>query len=473
MNKLLKNTIFYSLGEICPRIISFLLLPIYTQYLSTSDYGILAYTNTVVSFLYVLGALALNSYVLRYYFIHTEESQRKQMIGSIYGTIFLMNLLILLLAYATLPHAIGYFHLQIPWDPYFKLAILVNFLDSFSIIPLVIYRVRQQAQFFVCLSLGRTLLQVVLNIYFIVFLESGLIGYYYAAILAYLPFLFVYLGIIRKYASFKIRFSYVSEGLKYALPLLPGSLAYLILSVSDRLILERNVAISEIGIYNVAFTLSLALNIVIQSGYKAIEPEIFKRYSSPDYYKFLRKVQSLFFVVIYVAGLGLTLFSQEVFYYFTAEPFHNAYKFVPILIIGVIMTGQNVIYGGVLSAERKTKVVGMATLCGAITSVSLNIFLTPVWGVTAAALSSALSFFLMNTILFVRMTYPGKSMLKETLSIIGVVVISLGLFYLFPSISWEGMAVKLLGLVAYAISLMLLFHLNIPQTLRMVFPAKK
>ncbi|HIZ34071.1 MAG TPA: polysaccharide biosynthesis C-terminal domain-containing protein [Candidatus Bacteroides merdigallinarum] len=250
-------------------------------------------------------------------------------------------------------------------------------------------------------------------------------------------------------------------------------MAYLILSVSDRLILERNVAISEIGIYNVAFTLSLALNIVIQSGYKAIEPEIFKRYSSPDYYKFLRKVQSLFFVVIYVAGLGLTLFSQEVFYYFTAEPFHNAYKFVPILIIGVIMTGQNVIYGGVLSAERKTKVVGMATLCGAITSVSLNIFLTPVWGVTAAALSSALSFFLMNTILFVRMTYPGKSMLKETLSIIGVVVISLGLFYLFPSISWEGMAVKLLCLVAYAISLMLLFHLNIPQTLRMVFPAKK
>lgn len=72
--------------------------------------------------------------------------------------------------------------------------------------------------------------------------------------------------------------------MRFSLPLLPGALAYLILSVSDRIILERNVPMAEIGIYNVAFTMALALNIVIQSGYKAIEPEIFKRYGATDYF---------------------------------------------------------------------------------------------------------------------------------------------------------------------------------------------
>lgn len=473
MNKLLKNTIFYSLGEICPRIISFLLLPVYTRYLTTSDYGILSYTNTIVSFLLVLGSLSLNTYILRFYFIHRQEKQQKQMIGSIYMTTFIMNFVILLLAYSTFPYLIDNFNLQVPWDPYFKLAILAYFLDSFSVIPLVIYRVRQDAQYFVYLSLGRTLLQVVLNIYFIVFLQIGLLGYYYAAILAYASFIFFYLRIIKKYACFSIKRSYVSEGLKYALPLLPGALAYLMLSVSDRLILERNVPISEIGIYNVAYTLSFALNIVIQSGYKAIEPEIFKRYSTPDYYAFLRKAQALFFATIYVAGLGIALFSQEVFYYFTADSFHVAYMYVPILITSVFMTGQNVIYSGVLSAERKTKVVGMAIMCGAVTSVCLNILLTPLWGVKAAALSSALSFFLMNTILFIKMTYPGKSMSKEILSIVLVVVISYSLFSAFPCISWQGFVVKLLVLVAYAAFLIFFFHLNIGHALRMIFASKK
>ena len=473
MNKLFKNTIYYSIGEICPRIISFLLLPIYTQYLSTSDYGILAYTNTVNSFLFVLGSLSLNTYILRFYFIHQAEEQRKQMIGSIYMAILGVNILILGLAYAILPHVISDFHLQVPWNPYFKLAIIVNFLDSFSIIPLVIYRVKQQAQFFVCLNLSRTILQVVLTIYFIVFQKTGLIGNYYASILAYAPFVLIYIGIIKKYACFKLKVSYISEGLRYALPLLPGALAYLVLSVSDRLILERNVAMSEIGIYNVAFTLSLALNVVIQSGYKAIEPEIFKRYSSQDYYIFLRKVQSLFFVVIYIVGLGLTLFSQEIFYYITAQPFHEAYKYVPILIVGVIMTGQNVIYSGILSAEKRNKVVGMAALCGAIVSICLNISLTPLWGAKAAAISSALSFFLMNTILFIKMTYPNKSMGRELFSVILIVVISYALFSLFPKISWQSFSIKVLLLIIYAAFLLFLFRINVRNTLNTIFLSKK
>ena len=196
MNKLLKNTVYYSIGEVCPRIISFFLLPIYTHFLSPTDYGILSYTNTVMLFLVALGTLALNSFVLRYYFIWNSENDRRKLIGSVVSVILLMNLLILGLAFTFLPQLIEKYHVQVPWDPYFRLAVILNFLDSFSILPLVIYRVRQDALTFVKLNLGKTLLQVGFNLFFIVYLQIGLIGYYYSMLCTYIPYFCIYLYII-------------------------------------------------------------------------------------------------------------------------------------------------------------------------------------------------------------------------------------------------------------------------------------
>ena len=53
-NKLFSNTILYTVGEVVPRIISFLMMPIFTRFLSPADYGILSYTNSVISFIYIL-----------------------------------------------------------------------------------------------------------------------------------------------------------------------------------------------------------------------------------------------------------------------------------------------------------------------------------------------------------------------------------------------------------------------------------
>lgn len=460
MSKLLKNTFYYSLGEICPRIISFFLLPIYTTFLSPSDYGILSYTNSIMFFLLVFGSLSLNSFVLRYYFIRKTDEERKRLVGGIYVTIGIINVFIFAFSCIFFPILISKYDIQIPWEPYFKLALIINFLDSFSTIPLIFYRVKQEALQFVALNLGKTLLQVILNIYFIAFLKIGLIGYYYASLLTFIPFFLIYWWIMRKHTVFCFNISEIKEGLKYSLPLLPGALAYLILSTSDRIILERNVSMAQIGVYNVACTLALALNIIIQSGYKAIEPEIYKRHGSDNYYGFIKKIQSAFFVVVYAAGLAISLFSQEVFYYMTSGDFHEGYKLVPILIIGVVMTGQNVIYSGVLSADKSTKVIGLATLIGAAFSLSFNIFLIPIWGVYAAAISSAISFTIMNMLLFLKMRFTGKSMYKEAISAILIFIISYFFIELTPQVSLSLLGMKLVVVLVYTLFLLKLFQFD-------------
>ena len=90
--------------------------------------------------------LSLNFYVLRFYFEKEDETYRKRLLGNFYIIIAGVNILLSLLAYFSLSIIIQKYHIQVPWNPYFKLAVIANFLEVFSVISLVLYRVKQQAK---------------------------------------------------------------------------------------------------------------------------------------------------------------------------------------------------------------------------------------------------------------------------------------------------------------------------------------
>lgn len=465
MNKIATNTIYYSIGEIVPKIIGFIMLPIYTRYLSPSDYGIIAYTNSVVLFLFLFGNFCLNTYALRFYYVHKDDKERRQMLGSINIAILALNTIILGLSFLIMPKVISEFNIQISWDPFFKLAIINNFLNCLSTVPSIIYRMRQEALKFMILGVSRTLLIVFLTVYFVVYKKSGVVGTFDAHLYVYIVYALVYILIMRKYASYSFVKKYLIEGLKFSLPLLPGTLCYIMLNMSDRVILERNVGINELGIYNVASTMSLALNIVIQSGYKSFEPEFFKRYGEDGYFDYVKKVKSIFFFLIFICALCISLFSQEVFYFMTSEAFHEGYILVPAIITGVMFSGQNIIYQGILQGEKRTKVQGMATIIGAIISVTSNLLLVPIWGTFAAAFSMGVSFVVMNIILFTKMTFPNKSMYNELILVAIMLSISYGIFWMFDSISFGGICAKFICLIIYGIISARLFRVDLKTIL--------
>ena len=145
------------------------------------------------------------------------------------------------------------------------------------------------------------------------------------------------------------------------------------------------------------------------------------------------------------------VYNKEIllFHIMTSEAFHKGYWLVPALMVGVIMTGQNVIYSGILQGEKRTKVIGVATLTGAIASVLTNVIFVPLFGVYAASFASALSLLIMNSILFYAMTYPGKSMHKELGLVLLVPLICYLLFSILGDISVVGAIIKLFILMIY------------------------
>ena len=202
-----------------------------------------------------------------------------------------------------------------------------------------------------------------------------------------------------KYTILNLSIKKLNEGLRYSLPLIPGSLAYLLLNSGDRFFLEKYVSLNDLGIYNISSTIALSLNLIISSIYKAAEPEIFIRYSNDSFALFINKFKRILLFFIYTSAIILALFTKDVIQLISAN-YDSVYLYVPIILISVLMSGSNIIYSGILGAEKNTKSISNAVIFGTLISFILNYFLIPKFGLSGAAISSSIAFSAMNFFLF-------------------------------------------------------------------------
>lgn len=401
--KLFSNTILYTIGEVVPRIIAFLMMPIFTRYLVPADYGILSYTNSVIAFVYAFCTLSLNTYVLRFYFDCKNEDEKKKLLGNIFVFIAFVNSVVLVLLNFAMPIVIEKAHIAVPWKPYFRLAIFNNFLESFSIIPLVYFRVKQNAKAFVSVSVGRCIAQYIATFIFLVPLRMGVMAQYYGRLFTLFPFFFLYVGIICINGRINFNWNQIKDGLKYSLPLLPGSISYLALTGFDRIVLERYVSLEVLGIYNIAYTIAFALNMIIQSFYRALEPDIFQKYNSEAiegiFVPYMRKMNNVYNFALYAMALFLSLFAKEALMIVASEKYYSAVMYVPSVLVGVIFAGRKLMIDCALAAEKRSIVSGIGTMIGAGISVIINLILIPRLGVIAAPIALSLSYLAMNIFL--------------------------------------------------------------------------
>jgi O-antigen/teichoic acid export membrane protein len=440
-SKLIKNTYIYAIGEILPRLMSLFLLPIFTLYLSSEDYGIISYTNSVMLFLFVISAFALNTYLLRVYFECESEKEKKKLTGNIFLIIVIFNTIVLVVGYIIGPYIFKHANLQFPFYPFLSLSILNNFLEVFSIVPLVIFRVKENAKYFVIINVIRAILTFALTYFLIAHLDYGILGNYYGRTIVNFAFLILYLGIIFRHAELNLNFRQVKKALKFSFPLIPGALSYLLISMSDRIILERYVLLSQIGIYSVAYTLAFSLRVIITSAYRAFEPEIYKQFNSTNFYFLFREGYKIYMFSILVVASGISIFSKDILLLMTKSEFVESYLLIPILLVGGIMTAQNVMLGSIIIAEKKTYLSSLSTILGGLSSVAFNVLLIPIYGIYAASFASVIAYAVMNFIFLRGISFKPKVIKYD---IIAIVLFSIFSYLIVKYSSYQKVTVTML-----------------------------
>lgn len=419
--KLLSNTILYSIGEIVPKILSFILLPIMTIYLTTEEYGINSYTTSVMMFVFVLASLSFNTYLLSQFYKEKDIDKRKDIVGTVFYAIMLFNIFLLFLQLALFPGIISFFEINIPFYPFFFLAILINFFDVLAIIPLALYRVNDDVKGFLIVSLSRTVIQYLLIMLFVVYMGYGLEGSFYGRLLGNVPYVFIYIYYVSKHGRFKIVKSIFQSALRFSLPLLPGSISYILISLSDRIILERYISLEKIGIYSVASTLALALNIFVQALYKTIEPVLFREYAGTNFPSVNAMLYKTYLCAIFIGAFGLAIFSKEIFVIATSDDFLIGYKIVPGLIVSVIIAGINIYLAMLLITENMQNYVSLVTILSGIFTMMLNLILIPIMGYYGAVITSIVSFLIVNIICHHKMYIENRFIVSQLILMLLIV----------------------------------------------------
>ncbi len=388
--KLVKNTLIIFFGRVSTQFIGFLLLPLYTSFLTTSDYGIVDLITTYVVLLIPIITLELEMSVFRYLIdVRGKIKETKRIISNNFYVLF-KSLTIFVLLYLLLS---SIFDFDYKWIILLDIVICTfngNFLQiARGLGDNVGYAIS-------CIITG--LSTILFNILFIVGFDMGATGMLLAILIANglgAIFLFFREKLYKK-INFKLKDNtLIKEMRKYSLPLVPNSISWWIVNAADRTIIALFLTTSANGIYAVANKFPTILSALLGIFNLSWSESAALNINSKDRDKFFSEVTNTVFKLFSSLGVGMIAVLPFLFPILIDSSFNEAYNYIPILVLGAVFNVLICIYTGIYIAKKETKKVMNTTIIGAIINILFNVIFIHFIGLYAAAISTALSYLAM------------------------------------------------------------------------------
>jgi len=183
--------------------------------------------------------------------------------------------------------------------------------------------------------------------------------------------------------------------LKYGIPLIPNSLMWWLVDGLNRPVMVANLGMESIGIYAVANKIPGILTMLFVIFSNAWTISMLEEFNKSDFNVFFNKTMRFLFFVVALGTIILIMSSKLLVGIFASQNFYEAWRYVPVLTLGVIFQNLSSLIGGVFAAEKKSKYFFYSSLWGSISSVVLTILFVKLWGLMGACIAITCSFLCM------------------------------------------------------------------------------
>ena len=376
------------MGQVLPKIIGFLLIPLYTTYLSPADFGVFDLAITFSSFLLVVMRLSVPGAITRFYYDYKGE-QEKNYITSIYWFVIILSLFTGLLVLM-----IGYFFVDvlIPGLPYYPFVLLIvcsAFLNSGSDVQRRLLQVRQQSAYSAGLNIFTALVTIVLSITFVVFFKWNAVGLVLATALASLVLFLQAQYYLRKDLFAKINIPMIRESLRFSLVLFPYHLYGQVSTLITKSILSAYGSLAAVGMLAIATKFTQPFTIIISAFGAAFTPQylsIRTRNHKEDFHKLSVLIKRIWFgsALLFVAFF---LFVDLVIVVMTPQTYHSSIGLTKLLSLGFLPQMFYVIFSNELFYRKENKILLLINMIGISLSLLLSWLLVQRYHETGAALA--------------------------------------------------------------------------------------
>ena len=414
---LIKNIAIFALGSIGSKVIVFLLVPLYTNYLTTEEYGIADLVFTVAQLIVPIVSLVIFDSVIRFgleYSEHPEKVLHNGIVVWFFGNIFSL----IALPLTNLYPSVG------SWKWHLYLYIL---LDSLLAIELNYLKVKNKNISYAITCIIQTFFVAVFNIVFLVYLDMGINGYLISTVFAMLIAVIVaalFGNTIKDFLSVKTDSQLLKSMVKFSTPLVINNLAWWIIQSSNKMFIEVLLGSAALGLFTVATRIPSLINVVVSVFQQAWGISSVVEMDTTKDSDFFSNVFKLFTVGVFFASIILNSIIKLFMWIYVGNDFFSAWRYVPLLVGAAAFSAIAAYFGSLYGALKKSINNMASTLSAGILNIVIASVLIPLMGIWGAVIGTISAYFCLAAFRLIDIKrYIRFSIQYQTLIVNGMIVI--------------------------------------------------
>ncbi|MCA9058992.1 MAG: lipopolysaccharide biosynthesis protein [Planctomycetaceae bacterium] len=396
LRDLLKHSSVYAIGQILTRVASLLLLPLYTHCLSPADYGITAILDLTAVILSMMIGGGMSPAVTRFHFDADDKQHQDRVWWTGLSYVSVASALVLLpmwLSRQTLSDlTLGREVADGAW--FYTLTFLLILIQSPGHLLETYLRVQKWSGTFVAVSFARLLLNVGLNVWFLVGLKLGVQGLLVGNLLATVAHTLA-LGVIfvRSRGGFRLSRVLAGHMFRFSVPMIATTLLATIMHEADRYVLRAWSDLEQVGVYALAHKIGFAVYTLCLMSYSSIwHVAIYDIERLPNAEKVYAKVFTWFVGGLGVIMLGAALTVHPILPLLTPDAYGPAIDLISVILLGFFFFGMVLNFEVPSLLSKRTGLLLPGAIAGAIVNVVANLVLVPKMGAWGAAWAGVLTY---------------------------------------------------------------------------------
>lgn len=390
---LIKHSSVYGTANLLQKGVGFIMIPVYTHYLSPSDYGILELMDLTINIITMLIGMRLGSAIIRYYHHYEDYEDKLSVFTTALISVFIMCLIIVaFLEFLTKPVA-GFVLGEREYYRYFQIMFVAMGLQTIATVPESLLMARKQSVVYSAVSIGTLISYLTFNILFLVVFKMGVIGILLSTLITKVLNTSSLLIITLRRVKLVFSLEKLKKMVHFGFPLVPAALALFVMHFSDRFFIQKFCDLNELGLYSLGYKFGMILSVIVSAPFFRIwNTQRFEIAKTDDAKRIFGRIFTYYCGVIIFAALGISVFIDEVIYIMASSEYQGASAVVPLILLSYIFYGMAGFFTLGIMITYKTKYAAYTQMTTAVLNILLNIFFISRYGVMGAAISTVLSF---------------------------------------------------------------------------------
>jgi O-antigen/teichoic acid export membrane protein len=455
MARLGRHTLVYGLASVLAKAISFVMLPVYTRYLSPADYGVMQLIDMTLDVISIIAGAQVALGIFRFFHKAVTNEDRRSIISTAFLMLALSYATVGCITLATSPfisrlvfHTTDYAHL-------IRIASTTLALQGLIAASMAYLRVRNRSLVYVGANFAKLVIGLAFNVIFLVGFGIGVRGVFYSSLIANVVVAAVLGTMLVRDVGLRFATPAARDLLRYGVPLIGTQFATFIVTFGDRYFLQGVSNITTVGIYSLAYQFGFLL---ASLGYMPFEtvwaPARFEIAKRTDRDEVFSRGFIYMNLLLISAAVTLTLFINDILRVMATPPFYAAASLVPIILVAYVLQGWSGMQDiGILVRER-TEFVTLGNWLSAVVALAGYALLIPRYQGLGAALATVLAFGVRygSVYLFSQHLWPVRYRWMPVVRQIAIAVVICVVGLELPAVNiWLSLGSRALLLLLYAV----------------------